>query len=460
MEYASLNFFVNALSSLFEFIFNDIFAPILEDILKVFMNFFFNVIWNLLSNYLVGLFSVLCALVDLIESIFNVFSGVAPVEVKYGAAYKQMTLIDALFDMDEVVWAFWVITFVSLVLCVIFTIYKTVKSISDMALEDRNPISKVLSEAMKAGLTFFLIPFLCVVMLQLSSAITEQVDIAFEEATEVDTTIGNILFLSATLEADRDSYNEKDLISGVITKKENAPAFQTISSGVREKYINDPTRYRDRDKVVEDFLPTNINYLVGFISAIVMILFLGLATISFVRRIFELLLLYIVSPFYVSTIPLDDGATFAKWRDLFVAKFFSGFGTVFSMKYYLMVVPMIADSKLQLFPMNSNLPGGSMINTVLQLFLIIGGAWAVFKGQSLILQLLSPEAAQQEQQTAALLTGAVFGGAAMALGAVTGNTKMMMSGAAKTKGAAGGGEGGQDSSAGSGGDSTQAYRGK
>ena len=79
------------------------------------------------------------------------------------------------------------------------------------------------------------------------------------------------------------------------------------------------------------------------------------------------------------------------------------------MKFYLMVVPFLANSKLELYP--KSLPGGSIVNMVLQIFLIIGGAWAVYKSQSLLMQILNPQAAQAEQQAASLLTGVVVGAA-------------------------------------------------
>ena len=104
--------------------------------------------------------------------------------------------------MEGITKAFWVITLFAMGLCVIFTIFMTAKSISDMTLEDKNPISKVLADAMKAGVTFLLIPFLCVMMLQLSTVITKQADAAFAAANGGNASIGTILFLSASLEAD------------------------------------------------------------------------------------------------------------------------------------------------------------------------------------------------------------------------------------------------------------------
>ena len=214
---------------------------------------------------------------------------------------------------------------------------------------------------------------------------------------------------------------------------------------------------------IYNFHSENFSYLSGFASAIVVFIILLIAIITCVRRIFELLLLYLVSPFFTSTIPLDDGITFARWRELFIAKFFSGFGMIFSMKFYLMVVPFLANSKLELYP--KSLPGGSIVNMVLQIFLIIGGAWAVFKSQSLILEILNPEAARSERESGALLTGAVMGAVSMAAGIATGGTSMAAT-AAMAAGAAGSAVGSSilggaqnDSAASSKKDEGQAYRG-
>lgn len=416
MQYVYLDAFVNALSSLFEFIFDEILGPILKDILKVFINYFFNVIWNMWSEVLIELFVSLCSLVDFVESIFNVFAGLSPVIYQVGKNERKLSLLDVMFEMEGISRAFWLITLAAMSVCIVFTIYKTAKSISDMALEDRNPISKVLSDAMKAGVTFLLIPFLCVVMLQLSSAITTQASLAFEEAEGGKTSIGTILFLSATMQADKEYWQPKTMDTGEILLKEGkstpTPSFE---DSIRSPYMKDPDLYKNMERVRDDFHAANVNYLVGFISAALVLLIMLLAIITFVRRLFELLLLYIVSPFFVSTIPLDDGITFARWREMFIAKFFSGFGMIFSMKYYLMLVPFISGTSLELYPRSQ--PWGAEINNVLQLFLIIGGAWAVFKSQSLLLELLNPEAAKSEKEASALLTGAAMSAVSMIPGA-------------------------------------------
>lgn len=415
MQYVYLNVFVNKLSALFEFIFDEIFSPILTDILAIFSNYFFNVIWNMWSEVLIGIFVALCSLVDFIESIFNVFAGISPVIYQPPGQSKgeTLSLLDVMFKMEAITYAFWALTLAAMAICIIFTIYKTVKSISDMTLEDKNPISKVLTDAMKAGITFLLIPFLCVMMLQLSSTITVQADRAFSEANGGDVSIGTILFLSSTMQADRKTWQAKAIDTGEILLNDGiqtAPV-PSFNDQIRRPYMEDSNLYKDIKRVKADFHPANVNYLVGFISVVLVLLILLLSIITFVRRLFELMLLYIVSPFFVSTIPLDDGITFARWREMFIAKFFSGFGMIFAMKYYMMLIPFISNSGLELYPRSQ--PWGAEINNVLQLFLIIGGAWAVFKSQSLLLELLNPDAARAEKEASALLTGAAMAGVSM-----------------------------------------------
>ena len=453
MVYAYLgSAFVDALGKVFEFVFETVFAPVLKDVLEIVSNLFLNIIWDLLAELFLGLLIVLCTLIDFVESVFNVFAGIAPVLYQG----KTLSLIDVLFKLEAVNFAFWCITLASMALCIAFTIVKTVKSISDMALEDRNPISKVVKDALKAGVTFMMIPVLCLMMLQLSSAITAQAVYSFNTVQGGKASIGNIIFLTSTMDADWATTGDKDIVTGKVEMK--AGRQPSFDDAVRSKYLKNPKRYQDLDLVMEDFNPDNVNYILGFVSGIAMLFILIGVIVMFIRRMFELLLLYIISPFYVSTIPLDDGATFTKWREMFITKFFSGFGAIFAMRYYLLIIPSVAGSNLILYP--KNVANGAVINSVLQLFLVVGGAWAVYKSQSLLMQILNPQAAMAEQQSASLLTGAVTGavvGAASVGAAVASGGTSAALGAVSAAGSALSGAGSQSGSGGGGSD--QAYRG-
>lgn len=402
--------FVEMLQGVLYTIFDKVLAPILKEILQIYVKYITRVLYALITERLLNLLIVVCSLVDFVESIFNVFAGITPVEVDNRSAY----LLDAFFQLKPVAKAFLTVTAMAVGICMIFTIIKTAKSISDMALEDKNPVSHVLANGMKAGITFMLIPFLCISLLQLSAIITNQVSVAFESAQGGKTTVGTTIFLIAGLDADKKTTKASSPFSEEwedVTSGRN-PSF---TDSVREPYLLGEKDYKKISQVCLDFYSGNFNFIVGFASAFLMLFVLSGAALLFIRRIFELLLLYIVSPLFVSTIPLDDGAMFSRWRELFVAKFFSGFGIIFTMKYYLMLIPLISGNELTLY--KASLPGGVMINNILKILMIVGGAWAVYKSQHMIMQVMNPEAAMAEQQASAMLSGMIIGAATTAASA-------------------------------------------
>lgn len=448
--------FVEVLQKVIGTIFSTVFAPIMADILQVFAEYATSVIWSMMSEWLLAFLVILCSIVDFVENMFNVFAGISPVEVNG----QQTYLLDAFFQMKDVTRAFAIITVLAVAISFIFTVYKTAKSIADMTLEDKNPISKVLADGMKAAVTFLLIPFLCIFLLQLSSLVTNQAINAFDAAQGGSTTMGTIIFLSAGLDADKATTGRRDAISGEMEElvEGRTPSF---TDDVRKPYLEGTKDYRDVIQVKKEFHAANFNFFVGFASGVVMLFILMGSIMIFIRRLFELLLLYLVSPLFVSTIPLDDGAIFSKWRELFVAKFFSGFGVIFAMRYYLMLVPTIAGTKLCLYPME--LPNASIINTILKMFLIIGGAWAVYKSQSLILQVLNQEAAMAEQQAGALVQGMIIGAVStagtIASAAASGGTTAAVGGLGKVGQMAGAAAGGGDDKGGDKGDDKQRFKG-
>lgn len=422
MQYAYLDF-VSTLQTVFNVIFKEVLEPILSDILEIYVRFILDIVWDLFGEVFLTLLIQLCSMIDFIEKIFNVFAGVETVTV----SGQQTTLLNAIFQINDVSRIFYGVTAMALAMCMIFTIYKTAKSIADMALEDKNPISKVMGDALKACVTFAMIPFLCIFLLQMSTAVTKQVVAAFNASqnTESSASIGTILFLTAGQEADK-SVEQKyswRKISGQTDDSANSDTSQAVRNASFQKspwkeYITGERDYRDQDEVEKYFYPSDFDFILGFIAGITLFLIMAGAALNFVRRIFELLILYLVSPFFVSTIPLDEGTVFAKWRELFVAKFFSAFGSIFAMKYYLLLVQKLVSSELYLY--DTSLPGGERIQSILRIFLIIGGAWTVYQGQTRIMEILAPESAMAEHEARSMMTGMVRGGASAARAAAGG----------------------------------------
>ena len=78
-----------------------------------------------------------------------------------------------------------------------------------MTLENKNPISHVLKSAMKAAVTFLTVPFFCIFLLQISTAVTTQVQDAVmnQKGFEKTPSTGTYVFLISSLRAGRKDPN-------------------------------------------------------------------------------------------------------------------------------------------------------------------------------------------------------------------------------------------------------------
>ena len=120
-----------------------------------------------------------------------------------------------------------------------------------------------------------------------------------------------------------------------------------------------------------------------YLPAILVVCGLGFALIKaivkLVRRIYELVFMYVTMPMFLSTLPLDDGVRFRAWRESFMTKLILTYGTVFSVSIFAIMLPMIG---------NMSITGISEYgNTIFKVFMIIGGAIAIPAGQALFAKL-------------------------------------------------------------------------
>ncbi len=388
--------FIETLQEIFSGIFDTILSPILTDVLTVIVTFAVDTLKKTFAELFLQLLVVVLKIVDFLEDIFDIFSGYRDVYVD-----RQPTdLLSAFMSMDKVKMAFLMVTVLAVALAFLFTIIAVGKSISDMTLEGKRPVGKVLGAGVKAAVAFALVPFMVIFFLQLSTILVRSATnaLVMQQTDGTPPSMGTIIFLTGSLDAGRTDLAE--------------PSF---TDSVRNKYYTGRVSYTDMKQVKKDFDPAKFQIAICAVCTLLMIVILICGIFLFIQRIFDVLLLYIVSPLFVSTMPFDDGASFGKWRDMFVAKLLSGFGVIFTMKLYLMLVPTVAGSRLLMFD-DKTLEGYAFINAMLKLFVVIGGAWAAFKSQHLILTILHPEAARAARMSTAMMMGAVMGAAGGAAG--------------------------------------------
>ena len=199
----------------------------------------------------------------------------------------------------------------------------------------------------------------------------------------------------------------------------------SLTDPLRGAYYYGEKSIYDLDTVNEDFDIgiAALDYLILFLTCFKMLATLLTIILNCVGRIFNMLLLYLISPLIVSVSPLDDGAKFKQWTTAFIVQSFSVFGTIISMRVLLLFMPVVVDPKLVLF-------ANPIANFLTKLIVVLAAFVVAEKATNLITGILADNAGWQSI-TAGDMSGtaksAVAKGKALGMSAVSGAAGMGLS---------------------------------
>ncbi len=392
------------LNKVFTFLVQNIILPAIEHILLPILKEAGGMIFKAVSGVIYTVFASLLELLNNMNAVFDVIIGITEVEVvKPEGTREYMTLLDLFFRDTSLSKLFWYTTFIAFALCLLFSTVSVARSAFDLEFEAKKPVSRVLSLTFRAMFTMFAMQFFVYAVVRLSGAVLLAINRALRNslpAGKKPPTLGGIIFAISSLNAANEAHKSFNLPNASLNDAIRAPFYEGRVS---------PKDYKAVEKYFEY---SKFDYTAGFIVALFMIVIITACLVIFVRRLFDLVILYVMSPYFVSTYPLDDGKRFQKWRDLFLGKAFSGFGMVVAMRLYLMMVPVIMTGSISF--QGELRPGDNVspeFDYVVKTVFLIGGAWAILKSGPMITSLLSEAAGGQEAQDAmtgtalAMLTG-------------------------------------------------------
>ena len=318
----------------------------------------------------------------LIDGIMEIFSAIAGItDVTVGG--QKVNIIEYLVGDATVGTIFWCVFILAVGLTCIFGIVALVKN---MIANNRN-ISSIIG---KIGLSLLgTMAMLVVVILGIliANALLTLVAEIFQIGNT--TKLSNALFNACVGEwLNGYTVSEIDITSCSVSKimgDYNATAF-----GIW------PTSWKGNGMIN----PDSFLYLPSTIASIALMIALVVAIINLAKRVYEIVLLYIVMPVSMATLPLDDGAKFKMWRETFVTKIILAYGTVFSVNIFILLLPLI--SKMHIDGV------GGFGNSMFLIFMIIGGAMVIPAGQNLFARLFGT--ADDMHAGGSFLHSAFYGG--------------------------------------------------
>lgn len=297
--------------------------------------------------------------IDGIMELFSALSGITKINYKG----KQINLVEFLVGDSTISKVFWCVFILAIGLGCMFAIIALVKN---MIANNRN-ISTIVGKFFLAMLGTLVMLIVVILGIIISNSLL----VLIAEIFNIDTSVR----LSETL------FNicVGDWLNGYSVAEID---FNTIT-------VRDILGEYDPNTVFGVF-PTSwkMNGMINpntfmYFPALLMVFGVGFALIKaiakLVKRVYELIFMYVTMPMFMSTLPLDDGARFKTWRETFVTKVVLTYGTVFSVSIFALILPMISSMQID---------GISEFgNKLFQIFMLIGGTIMIPTGQALFSKL-------------------------------------------------------------------------
>ncbi|MDD4211567.1 MAG: hypothetical protein PHC46_04195 [Clostridia bacterium] len=311
---------------------------------------------NWIFDLLYGIQKTICYIVDFIKEIFYMLAGIEPVQVNGG----ESDLLSHFLLSDAVKKAFWVVLLIAVILLIVFVIIAIIRSEYAHG-ENKKSKTLILGKAFQSFTIFLLIPFLLLAGITFSNTVVKSVNTAMnpyvlEQGQEA--TIGGQILVTSGYYAYIGEENERQEIE--------------------IKFITGELDYNNNEVVSQYYKIRSLDFFVGIIGGLVILVMFVMSAISFIQRIFDIILLYIISPISVSTIPTDDGQRFKQWKEMLIGKVLGAYGIILSMNLFFIIIPQI--QQIAFF-------GNAFKNGIVKILFLIGGAFAVTKANIVIASL-------------------------------------------------------------------------
>lgn len=324
---------------------------------------------NWLTDWIFDLFygiqKTICYIIDFIKDIFYMLAGIEPVNIDG----EESDLLTNFLLSDAVKKAFLLVLLISIALLIIFVIIAIIRSEYANG-ENKKSKTLILGKAFQSFLIFLLVPFILIAGITLSNTVVKSVNQSMNPyilESGQDVTIGGQILVTSGYYAYIGDESQQEEIE--------------------IKFITGELDYNDAEVVSQYYEIRSLDFFVGIIGGLVILVMFVMSAISFIQRIFDIILLYIVSPISISTIPTDDGQRFKQWKEMLIGKVLGAYGIILSMNLFFIIIPQV--QQIMFFD-------NAFKNGIVKILFLIGGAFAVTKANIVVASLTGSHAGGSE----------------------------------------------------------------
>lgn len=279
---------------------------------------------------------------------------------------ENVDLVSSLVQSNTIHRVFLTIMLIGVILLTIFLIIALIRA--NYQSNERKTRGAIIAKAGQSLLIFLLIPFLLLAGMTLVNTIMASINSSMQiYITEGQSSIGGQMLITTGNNAFIGSSGEREAIERM--------------------FLSGELDYNKLSVVKQYYDISEMNYVVGILGGLVMLVMFVISSITFIQRIFDIILLYIVSPITTSTIPLDEGNRFRVWKDMLISKILGAYGIILVMNLFFLIMPQI--NRMTFFD-------NGFQNGLVYFLFMIGGAFAITKANLVISQLCGSQAGGRE----------------------------------------------------------------
>ena len=352
-------------------------------------------ILGIIGTIIYPLFGVIYSVIDLVERIFQAFAGTETVYVSGDQVTSDNTGADAdtgivyyLLQSDLVRNMFFAMLYLAIILLVVFTILAVLKN---MYQPQPKKWQDIIASAIKGLGLFIIVPACSLLAVWVGNILLVAIDGATSGSSSSATMSGR-LFIAASYTS---NYIRSDA-EGIDLQKHNQVAALCDRCGIEIRAFQPTDGGLDTDyeyyaSLVDDcfaseamsaarcnwvdvnahYAIVHINFLTLAAGGIFMLFVLGSISFGMVKRLFMLVILFIISPIVCSMYPIDEGNAYKTWFGEFKKNLLSAYGAVAGMNLFLTIMPIVDQIQLGTYGGNGDWVG------LLQLILVIAGLFVV-----------------------------------------------------------------------------------
>lgn len=361
------------------------------------MNSLLDLILGTIGTLIYPLFGVIFQVINLVESIFQAFAGTGTVYINgeavgsYNSGDANDTGIIYYFLQSDLVRnMFLAMLYLAIILLVVFTIMAVLKN---MYQPQPKKWQDIIASAIKGLGLFIIVPACSLLAVWVGNILLVAIDGA-TSGSNTESSLAGRLFVASAYDSNFIRLNYTSGVDEAMHKRIETLGnecglqvkdFASTDGGLDtdyEYYANfvDDCYASGRKQIwaawdVSSFYQLySINYLLLAAGGIFMLYVLGSISFGMVKRLFMLVILFIISPVVCSMYPIDEGNAYKSWFGEFKKNMLSAYGAVAGMNLFLAIIPIVDTISLDAGVGGS---GWNVGTSLLGLILTIAGLFVV-----------------------------------------------------------------------------------